>query len=153
MTSETGNAAPKGAARFFNDAVGHLTKLGISVFGTRLLSVKGRKTGEWRSTPVNPLTIGGERYLVAPRGNVQWVRNLRAAGGGELRIGRTTERFTATEIGDDDKPEILRAYLQRWKWEVGAFFDGVDAKSPEETFRRIAPNYPVFRITIPYHAT
>jgi hypothetical protein len=86
------------------------------------------------------------RYLVAPRGNTQWVRNMRVVGGGELRIGRKAEPFTAREISDDDKPAILRAYLKRWKVEVGVFFDGVDAKAPEEKLREIAPGYPIFRI-------
>jgi deazaflavin-dependent oxidoreductase (nitroreductase family) len=148
MASETRYVAPKSATSVFNDTVGRLTRLGISVYGSRVLSVKGRKTGEWRSVPVNPVTYRGERYLVSPRGNTQWARNLRAANGeGELRLGRRTERFTATEIGDDAKPEILRAYLKKWKFEVGVFFDGVDAKSPDETLLAIAPGYPVFRIS------
>jgi deazaflavin-dependent oxidoreductase (nitroreductase family) len=147
MTTSPRYVTPKNSTNFFNDTVGRLTKLGISVYGSRVLYVRGRNTGEWRSTPVNPLTVDGVRYLVAPRGNTQWVRNLRAANGeGELRIGRKTERFTATEIDDDAKPAILRAYLKKWKFEVGVFFDGVDAKAPEETLRRIAPGYPIFRI-------
>lgn len=147
MTTSPRYVTPKNSTDFFNNIVGRLTKLGVSVYGSRVLSVKGRTSGQWRSVPVNPVTLDGERYLVAPRGNTQWVRNLRAAGGeGELRIGRKTERFTATEIGDDAKPAILRAYLKRWKWEVGVFFEGVDAKAPEETLRQIAPGYPVFRI-------
>jgi deazaflavin-dependent oxidoreductase (nitroreductase family) len=148
MSTTSRYVTPKTSTSFFNDAVGRLTKLGISVYGSRVLYVRGRKTGEWRANPVNPLTVDGVRYLVAPRGNTQWVRNLRAANGeGELRIGRKTERFTATEIGDDDKPAILRPYLKKWKFEVGVFFDGVDAKAPEAELRRIAPGYPVFRIT------
>ena len=138
---------PKATTYFFNETVARLTRMGISVYGSRVLAVKGRKTGEWRTTPVNPLSLAdGERYLVAPRGNTQWVRNLRAIGTGELRVGRRTEPFTATEVADDDKPAILRAYLKRWKFEVGVFFDGVDAKAPEEKLREIAPGYPVFRI-------
>jgi deazaflavin-dependent oxidoreductase (nitroreductase family) len=138
---------PKAATNFFNETVARLTRMGISVYGSRVLAVKGRKTGEWRTTPVNPLSLAdGERYLVAPRGNTQWVRNLRAIGTGELRVGRRTEPFTATEVADDDKPAILRAYLKRWKFEVGVFFDGVDAKAPEEKLREIAPGYPIFRI-------
>jgi deazaflavin-dependent oxidoreductase (nitroreductase family) len=138
---------PKSATNFFNATVARLTRMGISVYGSRILYVKGRKSGEWRTTPVNPLTLAdGTRYLVAPRGNTQWVRNLRAAGTGELRISRKTEPFTATEIADDDKPAIMRAYLKRWKFEVGVFFDGVDAKAPEEKLREIAPGYPIFRI-------
>jgi len=138
---------PKSATSLFNDTVGRLTRLGVSVYGSRVLYVKGRASGEWRSTPVNPLRLAdGSRYLVAPRGNTQWVRNMRAAGGGELRIGRKVEPFTATEVADDAKPAILRAYLKRWKFEVGVFFDGVDAKAPEEKLREIAPGYPIFRI-------
>jgi deazaflavin-dependent oxidoreductase (nitroreductase family) len=137
---------PQSATSTFNTIVGHLTKLGISVYGSRVLAVKGRKSGEWRTTPVNPLRVDGVRYLVAPRGNTQWVRNMRVVGGGELRIGRKAEPFTAREISDDDKPAILRAYLKRWKVEVGVFFDGVDAKAPEEKLREIAPGYPIFRI-------
>jgi deazaflavin-dependent oxidoreductase (nitroreductase family) len=137
---------PKSATSFFNDVVARLTRMGVSVYGSRVLYVKGRKSGEWRSTPVNPLTLDGTRYLVAPRGNTQWVRNLRAVGSGELRIGRRAEPFTATEVADGDKPAILRAYLKRWKFEVGVFFDGVDDKAPEEKLREVAPGYPIFRI-------
>ena len=137
---------PTGVDRVFNKTVGALTRAGISVYGSRVLAVRGRKSGEWRTTPVNPLTIDGQRYLVAPRGNTQWVRNLRAVGTGELRIGGKTEAFSATEVADDEKPAILRAYLKRWKFEVGVFFDGVDAKAPEEKLREIAPGYPIFHI-------
>jgi deazaflavin-dependent oxidoreductase (nitroreductase family) len=140
---------PKSATNLFNDAVGRLTRMGISVYGSRVLAVKGRKSGEWRTTPVNPLRVDGTRYLVAPRGNTQWVRNLRVVGTGELRIGKKAEPFSATEIADDDKPAILRAYLKRWKFEVGVFFDGVDAKAPESKLREIAPGYPIFRVEQP----
>jgi deazaflavin-dependent oxidoreductase (nitroreductase family) len=141
---------PKTATDIFNVIVARLTKLGISVYGSRVLWVRGRKSGEWRTTPVNPLTVSdGTRYLVAPRGNTQWVRNLRADGfRGELHVGRRVEPFLATEVADDDKPAILREYLRHWKWEVGVFFDGVDAKAPAEKLREIAPGYPVFRIEI-----
>src|ERR1700733_3811464 len=124
-----------------------LTKAGISLLGSRILSVRGRKSGEWRSTPVNVLTHDGHRYLVAPRGHTQWVRNLRAAGGGELRMGRRVERFTATELPDEQKPEVLRAYLKRWKFEVGMFFEGVGPDAPTSQLLEIAPGYPVFQIT------
>jgi deazaflavin-dependent oxidoreductase (nitroreductase family) len=138
---------PQSATNLFNSAVGRLTRLGISVYGSRVLYVRGRKSGEWRSTPVNPLPLAdGTRYLVAPRGNTQWVRNLRATGTGELRVGRKVEPFRATEIDDDAKPAILRAYLKRWKWEVGVFFDGVDAKAPDSKLREMAPGYPIFRV-------
>lgn len=130
----------------FNPTVALLTRAGVSVWGSRQLRVRGRKTGEWRTTPVNVLTYEGDRYLVAPRGVTQWVRNMRAIGEGELRVGRRTERFRATELPDEEKPPILRAYLRRWKAEVGVFFGGVGADSPEEELRRISPDHPIFRI-------
>ncbi|MFE9120355.1 nitroreductase family deazaflavin-dependent oxidoreductase [Streptomyces sp. NPDC007172] len=132
----------------FNRAVAWMTRRGISVWGSRVLAVRGRKSGEWRTTPVNLLTFQGERFLVAPRGHVQWTHNMRAAGGGELRLGRTAEAFTAVEVADDDKPALLRAYLKRWKAEVGVFFNGVGPDSSDTELRRIAPDHPVFRITL-----
>jgi len=133
--------------RLFNGIVATLTRLGISIWGSRVLSVRGRKSGEWRSTPVNLLTYEGQRYLVSPRGHTQWARNLRVAGGGELRVGRRVETFTAKELPDEQKPELLRAYLRRWKFEVGMFFDGVGPDAPDEKLLEIAPGYPVFQIT------
>jgi deazaflavin-dependent oxidoreductase (nitroreductase family) len=133
----------------FNRVVARLTRLGVSVAGSRVLEVRGRKTGQPRRTPVNLLTLDGTRYLVAPRGHTQWVRNLRAGGQGRLLVGRRAEDFSATEVADDDKPAILRAYLKRWKWEVGAFFGGVGPDAADDELRRIAPDHPVFRIAPP----
>ena len=131
----------------FNRAVAWATRAGISVWGSRILVVRGRSSGLPRATPVNLLTHEGSRYLVAPRGHTQWVRNLRVAGDGELKLGRRSERFTAVELADDEKVPVLRAYLKRWKAEVGVFFGGVGATSSDEELRRIAPDHPVFRIT------
>src|SRR6476469_9339238 len=128
----------------FNRAVARLTRLGISVAGSRVLEVKGRKSGEPRRTPVNLLTLDDQRYLVAPRGHTQWVRNLRASGRGRLLVGRRAEEFSATELPDEEKPPVLREYLRRWRWEVGAFFDGVDADAGDNELRRIAPDHPIF---------
>jgi deazaflavin-dependent oxidoreductase (nitroreductase family) len=128
----------------FNRSVRFLTRRGISVMGSRELRVRGRTSGEWRSTPVNLLVLDGARYLVAPRGATQWVRNLRAAGSGELRVGRRTEAFTVAELPDEQKVPVLREYVRRWKWEVGQFFEGVDANSSDEKLREIAPGFPVF---------
>jgi deazaflavin-dependent oxidoreductase (nitroreductase family) len=130
----------------FNPFVALLTRLGISVYGSRVLAVRGRTSGEWRTTPVNLLVHDHERYLVAPRGVTQWVRNIRASGAGELRVGRRSEPIQVTELSDDEKPAVLRAYLRRWKFEVGAFFQGVGPDASEQELRGIAPDYPVFRI-------
>jgi deazaflavin-dependent oxidoreductase (nitroreductase family) len=130
----------------FNRVVALLTRLGVSVYGSRVLAVRGRTTGEWRTTPVNLLNYQNERYLVAPRGVTQWVRNIRAGGDAELRVGRRAEAIRVTEVADSEKPAILRDYLRRWAFEVGMFFGGVGPDSPDDELRRIAPNHPVFRI-------
>ncbi|PZS33802.1 MAG: hypothetical protein DLM59_05840 [Pseudonocardiales bacterium] len=130
----------------FNRAVRRLTRLGASVWGSRELRVRGRTSGEMRTTPVNLLTVDHERYLVAPRGTTQWVRNLRAAGGGELRVGRRVEAFHAAELDDDAKAPILREYLRRWKFEVGMFFAGLDADATDAQLAEIASGFPVFQI-------
>ncbi|MFH8804003.1 nitroreductase family deazaflavin-dependent oxidoreductase [Streptomyces sp. NPDC017936] len=131
-----------------NRAVAWLTRRGLSVWGSRVLAVRGRKSGQWRTTPVNLLTVDGQQYLVAPRGHVQWTHNMRAAGGGELHLGRKVDEFTAVEVGDDEKVPLLRAYLKRWKAEVGVFFKGVGPDSADADLRRIAPDHPVFRVTL-----
>lgn len=130
----------------FNPTVRRLTTVGLSVWGSRELRLRGRRSGELRRTVVNVLDLDGERYLVAPRGTTQWVRNLRAAGEGELRVGRRVEPFHATEIATDDKVAILRAYLRRWRFEIGTFFQGVGPDAADEELARIAPDYPVFRV-------
>jgi deazaflavin-dependent oxidoreductase (nitroreductase family) len=154
VPDEGGGASPHYQApgwftrHVFNPAVAFLTRAGVSVWGSRELRVRGRTSGEWRTTPVNLLALDGEQFLVAARGQTQWVRNLRGAGSGELRVGRRTDSFTATEVADDEKVPILRAYLKRWKAEVGVFFDGVTGDSADDDLRRIAPDHPVFRISV-----
>lgn len=133
--------------RVFNPLVAWLTRRGVSVWGSRVLEVRGRRSGEWRRTPVNLLDVDGGTYLVAPRGTTQWVRNLRSAGGGRLRLGRRTWTFTARELELAERPAILRQYLARWKFEVGAFFDGASADSTDAELLAIASRHPVFEVT------
>jgi len=130
-----------------NPTINLAMRLGLSLAGSRILEVKGRKSGQWRRTPVNLLVFEGERYLVAPRGETQWVRNMRVVGGGRLVLGRRTEEFDANELPNEQRPALLRAYLKKWKWEVGAFFGGVGPDAPDEELLRIAPDHPVFRIS------
>jgi deazaflavin-dependent oxidoreductase (nitroreductase family) len=130
----------------FNRAVRRATRWGISVWGSRELRVPGRRSGVVRSTVVNLLDHDGHRYVVAPRGATEWVRNVRAAGGAELRVGRRVEAVQLHELDDDAKVDVLRSYLRRWKWEVGQFFQGVGPKAPADELRRIAPGYPVFEV-------
>ena len=130
----------------FNPAVALLTRTGVSVWGSRELRVRGRTSGEWRSTPVNPLTLADARYLVAPRGDTQWVRNIRVSGEGVLKLGRKSEIIHVSEVSDEEKLPILRAYLQAWASETKRFFGVADANVPDDELRRIAPNHPIFRI-------
>ncbi|WP_433296472.1 nitroreductase/quinone reductase family protein [Actinoplanes sp. CA-030573] len=138
--------APHRAAAIFNAVTKWLTARGISLMGSRVLAVRGRKSGAVRTTVVNLFTYEGAQYLLAPRGHTQWVRNLRAVGEGELRLGRRSERFIPVEIADADKSPLIRLYLRKWAWETGAFFDGLKADSPEADIKAAAPGFPVFRI-------
>jgi deazaflavin-dependent oxidoreductase (nitroreductase family) len=144
--SETRYLAPDWFTRnVFNRIVSGLARLGISVAGSRELRVRGRKSGEWRSTPVNPLVVDGQRYILAPRGTTEWVRNIRVAQRGELRRGRRTEQFRVSELADEVKVPVLREYLRKWGWEAGQFFEvGKDATDAD--LARIAPGFPVFKV-------
>jgi deazaflavin-dependent oxidoreductase (nitroreductase family) len=133
----------------FNRAVAFMTRHGVSILGSRVLAVRGRTSGEWRTTPVNLLEHEGKRYLVAPRGEAQWVRNLRAAGTGELRVGTRAEKFRARELDADEKVPVLRAYLKRWKFEVGVFFEGTGPDASDDELRSIAPRHPAFEVLAP----
>ena len=147
MTTANHYRAPGWFTRHvFNPAIVGLTRLGLSVRGSRELRVRGRTSGEWRHNPVNLLVHDRERFLVAPRGRTQWVRNLERAGTGELRVGRRVEPFRGVPVADADKVDILREYLRRWKAEVGVFFDGVGPDATDEQLAAIAPGYPVFRV-------
>ena len=128
-----------------NPLIATLAKLGFSVHGSQVLAVRRRKTGKVQEVPVNPIEVDAVRYLVAPRGETQWVRNLRAAGVAELRVGQRREQIHVAELENDAKPPVLRAYLRRWQRETGKFF-GVDANASDEELRRRAPDHPVFRI-------
>jgi hypothetical protein len=97
--------------------------------------------------PVNLLEIDGTHYLVSPRGTGEWVRNVRAARGHlDLLLGRRREHWVAGEVADADKVAILRAYLRRWKAEVGVFFGGVSADSTDAEIAAIASRHPVFEL-------
>jgi deazaflavin-dependent oxidoreductase (nitroreductase family) len=133
--------------KLFNPAVAFLTRRGISVWGSRVLEVRGRTSGELRRTPVNLLTLDDRHYLVSPRGEGQWVRNARAAQGRVATlIGRRREEWVAHELEGADKIPVLRAYLARWKAEVGVFFDGAAADSTDDELAAIAPRHPVFAL-------
>lgn len=145
--AETVYKKPRAATRMLNRVIEGVTRLGIRPAGAHTLAVRGRRSGEMRTNPVNPLELDGQTYLVSPRGTTHWVRNLRAAGEGELRVGRRTTPFRAVEVGDADKVPILRAYLKRWAWEAGVFFE-VERDPTDQRLREIAPRHPVFRLSL-----
>lgn len=129
-----------------NNVVGWLARHGLSLAGSAELSVRGRKSGQMQRIPVNPHTREGAQYLVSARGHSQWARNMRVAGGGELRVGRKVRQFSAVELPDAEKPPILRSYLERWGWEVSSYFQGITAESTDEELAAAAGDHPVFRI-------
>ena len=134
----------------FNRTVAALTKAGLSVFGSRVLEVKGRSSGLARRVPVNLLTFEGRQYLVSPRGEGEWVKNVRASGGQlDLLVGQRRETRHAVELANADKVPILRSYLKRWKFEVGQFFEGVGPASTDAQITAIAPKHPVFLLDTP----
>jgi len=130
-------------------ALRRLVRMGVGLRGARELRVVGRTSGQVRTTVVNLLDVDGQRYVVAPRGTTDWVRNLRAAGRGELRLGRRVERFRAVEVADAAKDPILQAYLERWAFEVGKFFEGLGKDSSAAELAAYASSFPVFAVTAP----
>jgi F420H(2)-dependent quinone reductase len=131
----------------FNRLMSGLTRLGISVRGSRVLEHRGRTSGELHHTPVNLLTIDGTQYLVAPRGETQWVRNVRHADGHlVLILGRRRTICTAHEVPLEARIPILREYLRRWKFETGMFFEGVSPDSTDNEWAAEATRHPVFAL-------
>ena len=131
----------------FNKLVQGLTRLGVSVWGSRVLEHRGRSSGKLFHTPVNLLDYEGTRYLVAPRGETQWVRNVRHADGHlVLILGRRRQLCTATEVPVADSVPILRSYLKRWKFETGMFFEGISPDSSDAEWAAEAPRHPVFAL-------
>lgn len=146
--AETRFLKPSRTERVFNRFYGWLVGLG---FGTRhnyLLQVRGRKSGKIYSTPVNVLEHASVRFLIAPRGDTQWVRNARAAGAVTLKKGPRSEIFRIREVSDEKKPELLKAYLDSYKTTVQRYFP-VPAGAPRDAFARIASQYPVFELISP----
>jgi deazaflavin-dependent oxidoreductase (nitroreductase family) len=127
-------------------AVAWLTRHGISLLGSRVLSVPGRKSGKLQQVPVNLLERDGRRYLVAIRGNTQWVRNVRAAGGARLQVGRRAEEVTLVELPVEERVPVLRLYLARWGWEVGQFVEGLGKNSTDAELLAAAPGIPAFEV-------
>ena len=138
---------PNRAARAANAAIRWLAEMGISIAGTRALRVRGRKSGKQRGVVINLLTVDGVDYLVSPRGDTQWARNVRAAGVVEMGPRWRRKRLLVTEVDDVAKPEVLRRYLARWYWQVKGYVAGLTPESNDEQLRAAAPSIPVFVLT------
>jgi deazaflavin-dependent oxidoreductase (nitroreductase family) len=120
--------------------------VGLPLMGAEVLDVRGRRSGELRSVVVNPLEVGGMTYLMSARGESNWVKNLRASGEGHLRRGRRSRAFRAHELtSEEEKLPFMRAYLQKWGWQVRSFM-GVDKASSDDEIRAILHQHPVFRV-------
>lgn len=135
--------------RFGNSMSAAMIRLGIGPAGMRLLTVRGRKSGLPRTTPVNVIEHQGRRWLVAAYGEVAWVRNARAAGEVELRRGGSAERVLVREAAAEDAVPVLQAYLRQLRLVVGPYFD-VSPSSPDAAFAAEAPRHPVFLVTRPH---
>src|SRR6476659_6236502 len=136
---------PTAIERAFNKTFGFLVGLGLGFSYNYLLQVRGRKSGKIYSTPIDLLQIDGKRFLVAPRGRAQWVRNAEAAGEGTLKKGSQRNKFGLRTLSDQEKPAILKAYLDQFKREVQGYFP-VPAGSPLEAFRDLVQSYPAFEL-------
>jgi deazaflavin-dependent oxidoreductase (nitroreductase family) len=138
---------PHAAAKVANTVIRRLAEAGISIAGTRALRVRGRKSGQVRTVVVNVLTVGDADYLVSPRGNTQWARNVRAAGAVEVGPNWRRRKLRATEVGDTAKPDLLKRYLDRWYWEVKGHIAGLTPDSGDDQLSAAAPSIPVFALT------
>jgi len=136
---------PNGVERAFNHLFGILVGLGLGLSHNYLLQVRGRKSGRIYSTPVDLLLLNGTRYLVAPRGETQWVRNVRSAGEIALKKGRSRHVFRIREIADEQKAAVLKAYLDQFRKTVQRYFP-VPADSNAAAFAAIASRHPVFEL-------
>jgi hypothetical protein len=137
---------PGFGARAFNTAVRRLAEWGVSIAGSTALRVRGRKSGELRGVVVNLLTVNGREYLISPRGNTQWARNVRSAGVVETGPRRRSAERRAVEIPDDAKPELLARYIDRWYWQIKGHVGGLTPDSTPEQRRAVAPSIPVFEL-------
>jgi len=136
---------PTTVEKIFNRTFGFLVGLGIGPSHIYVLEVRGRKSGKLFSTPVDLLDLNGKRYLVAPRGRTQWVRNAEAAGEITLKKGSKRQKYGLRPLSDVEKLPVLKAYLDNFKREVQRYFP-VPAGSPPDAFAEVASSYPAFEL-------
>ena len=147
MTAAARYIRPGRATALFNGVVAGLTRVGVSVWGSRVLA---RARPHQRRDAHDAGEPADRRRRALPRRAARSSPSGCATSAWRARpscgSGAGSSRSASVELADDEKPALLRAYLKRWKFEVGVFFDGVDASASDETLRGIAPGYPVFRV-------
>lgn len=137
---------PPAPARAFNSVIRWLAEAGVSIAGTQVLRVRGRRTGMLRSVVVNRMTVDGVDYVVSPRGDTEWARNARAAGVVDVGPRRCSRTVPIAEVPDAAKPPLLQRYLDRWYWEVKGHVGGLTPDSDDAALRAAAPFIPVFAL-------
>ena len=136
---------PSAVEKIFNRVFGFLVGLGVGFSYNYLLEVRGRKTGKLYSTPIDLLELDGKKFLVAPRGRTQWVRNAEAAGEVTLKKGSNRQKVHLRPLAEEEKLPILKAYLDTFRREVQRYFP-IPAGSPQESFASISGSYPAFEL-------
>ena len=136
---------PSAGEKIFNRLFGFLVGLGLGFSFNYLLEVRGRKTGKIYSTPIDLLEMNGKKYLVAPRGRTQWVRNAEVSGEVTLKKSGRRRSYKLRTLADSEKPEILKSYLMRYGAAVQRFFP-VRPDAPLTAFAEIAAGYPAYEL-------
>jgi deazaflavin-dependent oxidoreductase (nitroreductase family) len=137
--------APSATERWLNRLFGLAVGVGLGLPHNVLLEVRGRRTGRTYAVPVNLLVLDGRRFVVAGRGYTAWVKNARASGTVVLRKGRRREEVRVRPLADEEKPAVLKAYLDRFGLTVQRYFP-LPAGSPAEAFRPLVARYPAFEL-------
>lgn len=139
---------PGTLVKIMNSVLGWFTRFGLSPSKVHKIEVRGRKSGQLRTAVVNVLHYDGRRYLVAPRGNTEWVRNVRAANGDASLLRKDREKVHLEEIPVEQRPPIIKAYVNENAMATKQYF-GVEPDDPIERYEGIAPDHPVFQIISP----
>jgi deazaflavin-dependent oxidoreductase (nitroreductase family) len=139
--------APTAIEKLFNRVFGFLVGIGVGASHHYLLEVRGRKSGKLYSNPVDLLEMNGRKFLVAPRGRTQWVRNAEANGEVTLKKGGSRRQFHLRPLAGEEKLAVLKGYLDAFKSEVQRYFP-IQAGSPPEAFRDVEDSYPAFELLV-----
>lgn len=136
---------PGPMVKFANSVLGFFTERGLGPQRVHKIEVRGRKSGELRTAVVAVLSYNGDRYLVAPRGNTEWSRNVQAAGGDASLLRKEREKIHLEEVPVEQRAPIIKAYLAENEVATKSYF-GVEPDDPIEKFEEIAAEHPTFKV-------